>query len=110
MHRIVWSGWREIVDVVRGATPTHSRLRSRLLVLIITTLIADLICAVIGWLLERPAAQTEGAGFGDALFWASTQLLTVSSSIKNPITSGGKVLDVLMELYALTVVSTLAGS
>jgi hypothetical protein len=44
------------------------------------------------------------------LFWTSTQLLTVSSSIQNPISFGGRVLDVAMEAYAITIVATLAGS
>jgi hypothetical protein len=61
-------------------------------------------------LLERQAAKTEIKSFGSALFWTSTQLLTVSSSIKNPISPGGRVLDVLMELYAITVIAALAGS
>jgi hypothetical protein len=37
-------------------------------------------------------------------------LLTVSSSIKNPVTVGGKILDVFMEIYAITVVAALAGA
>ncbi|MDQ6820393.1 MAG: hypothetical protein M3076_08680 [Actinomycetota bacterium] len=39
-----------------------------------------------------------------------TQLLTVSSSIKNPISAGGRVLDLFMEIYAITVIATLAGA
>jgi hypothetical protein len=60
--------------------------------------------------LERHSAQTEIKTFGSALFWTSTQLLTVSSSIKNPISAGGRVLDVFMEIYAITVIATLAGA
>ena len=47
---------------------------------------------------------------GSALFWSSTQLLTVSSSFVNPITTAGRVLDVLMEIYAITIIATLAGA
>ena len=54
--------------------------------------------------------QTEIKTFGSALFWTTTQLLTVSSSIKNPISAGGRVLDVFMEIYAITVIATLAGA
>jgi hypothetical protein len=36
--------------------------------------------------------------------------LTVSSSLKNPITSGGKVVDVLLEFWAIFVVTAVAGS
>jgi hypothetical protein len=48
--------------------------------------------------------------YGSALFWTSTQLLTVSSSIKNPVSTGGRVLDVFMEIWAITVIATLAGA
>ena len=39
-----------------------------------------------------------------------TQLLTVSSQLRNPLTTGGRVLDVFMEVYAITVIATLAGA
>lgn len=54
--------------------------------------------------------QTEIETFGSALFWTSTQLLTVSSSIKDPISFGGRLLDVFMEAYAITVIAALAGA
>jgi hypothetical protein len=34
----------------------------------------------------------------------------VSSQIKNPISVGGRVLDVFMEIYAITVIAALAGA
>jgi len=34
----------------------------------------------------------------------------VSSSILNPISTGGRILDVVMEAYAITVVASMAGS
>jgi hypothetical protein len=40
------------------------------------------------WPFEHSAEQTEISTFGSALFWTSTQLLTVSSSITNPISAG----------------------
>jgi hypothetical protein len=36
--------------------------------------------------------------------------LTVSSQLKNPISVGGRILDVFMEIYAITVIATLAGA
>lgn len=59
---------------------------------------------------EHHAKQTQLTSFGSALFWTSTQLLTVSSSILNPISTPGRVLDVAMEAYAITVIAGLAGS
>jgi hypothetical protein len=101
---------REVRDVARAATPTHHHLRDRLVAVALFTVAVDLVCAVMAFLLERHAPQTEVQSFGSALFWTSTQLLTVSSQFKNPITTGGRVLDVFMEAYAITVVATLAGS
>jgi hypothetical protein len=85
-------------------------LRERLTAIAMATLGVDLICGGLAFLLERHAKQTEIKTVGSALFWTSTQLLTVSSSMKNPISAGGRVLDVFMEAYAITVVATLAGS
>jgi Ion channel len=76
----------------------------------VVTIGVDLICAIAGFLLERHAYQSEINTFGSAVFWTTTQLLTVSSNIKNPISAGGRVLDIFMEIYAITVIATLAGA
>ena len=59
---------------------------------------------------ERHAQQTQIQTFGSAAFWTSTQLLTVSSQIINPISFGGRILDIFMEIYAISVVASLAGA
>jgi hypothetical protein len=110
MRRILCSAAREAYAVARASTPTHRRLRDHLTVLAVATVGVDLICALAAFLLERHAPQTEVKTYGSALFWTSTQLLTVSSSIKNPISSGGRVLDVCMEIWAITVIATLAAA
>ena len=69
-----------------------------------------MICGVAAFLLERHAAQTEIKTLGSALFWTTTQLLTVSSSIKDPISFGARLLDVFMEAYAIIVIGALAGA
>jgi hypothetical protein len=37
-------------------------------------------------------------------------LLTVSSQIKNPLTWGGKIVDIGLEIWAIFVVTVIAGS
>jgi hypothetical protein len=101
---------REVYDVARAATDTHRRLRDHLSAIVIATIGVDLVCAVLAFLLERHSPETEIKTLGSALFWTSTQLLTVSSSLKNPISAGGRALDVLMEIWAITVIATLAGA
>lgn len=101
---------RELRDVARGHTPTHGRLRDRVVAVLVVTIGVDLVCAVLAFVLERHEKQTDIKSFGSAVFWTSTQLLTVSSQLRNPISTGGRLLDVFMEAYAITVVATLAAS
>jgi hypothetical protein len=108
--RVLRNAGREAYAVFRAETPTHRRFRDHLVAIAIATIGVDLICAVLAYLFERHAAQTEIETFGSALFWTTTQLLTVSSSIKDPISFGGRVLDVFMEAYAITVIAALAGA
>jgi len=100
----------EAASVLRAATETHLHLRQRLFAIGLATFGVAIACTLLAYLLERHGPETEIHSFFDAFFWASTQLLTVSSSIKNPVTDGGKLLDIFMEAYAITVVATLAGS
>ena len=108
--RVMGSAAREFGDVLRAATPTHRRLRDQFVTIIAATVGVDLLCAVAALLLERHSQQTEVKTFGSAAFWTTTQLLTVSSQIKNPISAGGRILDVFMEIYAITVIAALAGA
>src|SRR5204862_3847573 len=75
---------REARMVVRGATTPHQHLRDRLVAIGLATVGINLICAVIGYFAERHVKDTDIHTFGSAIFWTSTQLLTVSSQLKNP--------------------------
>jgi hypothetical protein len=100
----------ELRAVAWAETPTHRRYRDHLTVIAVATIGVDLVCTVLAYLFERHAAGTEIHTLGSAFFWTSTQLLTVSSSIKDPISFGGRALDIFMEAYAITVIATLAGA
>jgi hypothetical protein len=100
----------EVRDVLRAGTPTHRRLRDRLVALGLATAGFDIACAVLAFLFEHHQKQTQIESLGSALFWTSTQLLTVASNIQNPISFPGRVLDVVMEIYAITVIGSLAGA
>jgi hypothetical protein len=101
---------REIHDVVRAATPTHERLRGRVAFVVLLTMLIDAGASVLILLFERHAPGTEITNLGDAVFWTSTQLLTVSSQLPNPISTPARVLDVFLQAYAISVVAVLAGS
>ncbi len=101
---------REIVDVARGASATHAHLRERLVAIMVVGLALDLLGSVAMFYLERHAGRTEIHNLGDAAFFTTAQLLTVSSAIANPFTTGGRLLDLVFEFYGITVVATAAGS
>jgi hypothetical protein len=109
-HRAVIHAAGQIRAIATGASPVHDDLRRRLTGILLLTVLVDLACAVAGYGLERHGTGSEIHSFGTALFWTSTQLLTVSSQLKNPVTGAGQVLDVAMEMYAISVVASLAGS
>jgi hypothetical protein len=100
----------ELLMVVRGGSPTHQHLRARLASLAVTTVVLDLVASLAILLLERDEPRTGIASYGDALFWTSTQLLTVSSQLPNPLSPGARVLDVFLQVWAISVVAMLAGS
>jgi len=95
---------------VRGATPTHAHLRSRLLFVLVATVALDAVASVLILAFEQDAPGTGITNMGDAVFWTSTQLLTVSSQLPNPISTPARMLDVLLQAYAISVVAVLAGS
>jgi hypothetical protein len=100
----------EAMMVVRGMTPAHRHLRSRLGALLMTTVALDAAASLVVYLSERRARGTGIHTVGDALFWTSTQLTTVSSQLSNPISTPARVLDVLLQAYAISVAAILAGS
>ena len=100
----------ELRMVLRGETHTHRVLRSRLTVLLGVTLLLDAVATVLMYAFEH---DHRGSGFDDvggALFWVSAQLTTVSSQMPNPVTTPGRVLDLVLEIWAISVVATLAAS
>jgi hypothetical protein len=96
--------------VARASTPTHAHLRSRLLITLVVTLVIDAVATVLIYFFERNAVGTGITTVGDSVFWTSTQLLTVSSQLPNPISTPARVLDVFLQAYAISVVAVLAGS
>jgi hypothetical protein len=97
--------------MVAGArTPTHAHLRSRLALLTVATVVLDAVATVLILLFERHAPNTEITTWGDSLFWTTTQLLTVSSQLPNPISTPARILDVFLQAWAISAVAILAGS
>jgi hypothetical protein len=104
-------------DLTRGAkavavaeTATHRHLRERLMALLVSSLVIDAIAGIAIYFLERGKTASGIHTFGDALFWTSAQLLTVSSQMPNPVTTGGKIVDIFLEAWAISAVTAVAGS
>jgi len=95
--------------VARGSTSTHAHLRRRILTIAVVTLFFATVCTLIIYFSERHAHGTQIHSFFDAFLFSTSQLLT-ASSVANPTTQLGKVLELFFDIYAITVVATLAGS
>lgn len=88
----------------------HRRLLARIAIAFSLSVVVDLAGAAAMWALERGHEGSQIHGFGDAVFFATVQILSVSSSFRNPVTSAGQAVDVVLELWAIFVVTAVAGS
>jgi hypothetical protein len=88
----------------------HRRLVARIVVAFGASIVVFVIGTLLVWVFESGHSGGDIHGLGDAAFFVAVQLLTVSSSAKNPVTSPGKLLDVLLELWAIFVITAVAGS
>jgi hypothetical protein len=85
------------------------RFRSRIATLVGASIALDLVAAALALVFEH-GAQDAFTTYFDALFWTTTQLLTVSSSLPNPERTLTQVLDVVLEAWAIIVVASLAAT
>ena len=76
----------------------HRRLAARLIIAFVLTLVVLAAGSVLIWIFESGKQGGQIHGFGDAVFFTAVQLLTISSSITNPVTAAGKVVDVALEM------------
>jgi len=108
-RRHVRTAHQEVVAVARARTPTHRHLRRRLTIIFAATALMAMISTLVVYFSERHAQGTEIHDLFDAFIFATSQLLT-ASSVASPATDFGKVLELFFDLWAITVVATLAGS
>ena len=100
---------QEILSVARGSTKTHTHLRRRLAIIFTATALFAVVCTLVIYFTEHDARGTEIHNLFDAFLFATSQLLT-GSSVANPATDAGKVLELVFDLWAIFVVASLAGS
>ena len=88
----------------------HRRLVARVTIAFCLSAAVDLVGAALMCSFESGLKGSQIHGYGDALFFSTVQILTVSSSLKNPVTHAGQIVDVVLELWAVFVVTVVAGS
>ena len=88
----------------------HRRLLARLALAGLATVVVFVIGTALIWTFESGRHGGDINGLGDAAFFTAVQLLTVSSSLNNPVSVVGKIVDVGLEAWAIFVVSAVAGS
>ena len=67
----------------------HRRLLARVLIAFCLSVVVDAVCATLMWSYESGLKGSSIHGFGDAVFFSTAQIVTVSSSYKNPVTQRG---------------------
>ena len=104
-------GYRHgLLRALREPRSANELLITRVTILAMVTVILVLVGGFVFYRLERSAPGSEVTTYGDALFWTSSQITTISSSLANPISTGGRIFAVLIDLASIAVVSLLFGS
>jgi len=101
---------REELSRVFTVAERHRRLLARLLLALAASIAVFTAGTILIWVLESGRKGGDIHGLGDSAFFCAVQMLTVSSQIKNPLTSPGKVVDVGLEVWAVFVITVVAGS
>ena len=96
--------------VARNPKRPHRVLRRRVVTGLALVAVADAIGSVLMYVFEKGSEGGKIEAFSDALFFSTVQLLTISSQMPNPVTGPGRIVDVGLEIFALFVVTALAGA
>jgi hypothetical protein len=101
---------REELERILQWEERQQRLFGRLLLVVLTTLVVDVAGTAAMYELEHGVKGSDIHSLYQAWFWVTTQLLTVSSQMQNPVTAMGRGVDVVLELWAVVVVAGSAGA
>ncbi len=85
-------------------------LAARLGFLVVITFAIALAGTVAVYFLERDAPDTEITTVWDAFYFTTVQLLKVSSSLRNPLSTGGRILNIMFEFWGVIFVAGMTGS
>jgi hypothetical protein len=102
--------FREEITQLKTWGERHRLLVFRLTMIFALTLVVDAIGTALVYFLERHGDGSEVHTVFDAFFFTTVQLLTVSLQLRNPVTTGGRVVDIFLEMWAVLVVAGSAGT
>ncbi|RJQ55801.1 MAG: glutamate racemase [Actinobacteria bacterium] len=92
-----------------GLSELGKILSRRLTYLVVTTALVTLFGAIGGLVLESRVPGTNMKTFGDALWWSTGLVTTVTDEI-HPVTPGGRILGFFLMVFGMTVFAFLAAS
>jgi hypothetical protein len=101
---------REELSRLTTVEERHRRLIARVVIALGATAVVALVGTLLTYHFERGVKGGDIHGLADAAFFTVVQLLTISSQIKNPLTAGGRFVDVGLEAWSIFVVTAVAGS
>jgi hypothetical protein len=101
----------ELGRVARPAdSRAHQLLRDRLVVLAFLTVVVWVVCTIAMFFFERHAQGTDIHNGWQAAYWTASQMTAIGSGFANPRSTPAYVLDMLLKLYAVVIVASLAGA
>ena len=98
------------LEGLRHPRSPNELLVARLTLVTVAIVVIDLIASFVFYLLERGAPDSEVTTFEKSLFWTTSQLTSVSSSLRNPLTTGGHILAIGIDILAVGVVTVLVAT
>jgi hypothetical protein len=101
---------REELARLGGYQERHRRLLARLILAASCSLVCFLVGTVLVYVTEHGKQGSAIHGLGDAAFFTAAQLLTISSSMPNPVTTAGRIVDLGLEAWGVFVITAVAGS
>jgi hypothetical protein len=101
---------REELARLRVVEERHRRLAGRIGLLLLATAVVDVCGAIAMYALESGARSSQIHTFGQAAFFSTVQVVTVSSQLRNPVTPAGRVVDVVLEAWGVLAVAGLGGA
>jgi uncharacterized membrane protein len=101
---------QELHKLAHARGPARRRFRNHIAVLAFYTFAIWIVCTIAMYFFEHHARGTSIHNGWEAAYWTASQMTTVGSNYTNPISTPAYVLDLLLKVYAVVVVATLAGS